>query len=431
MRRTSPRYRPDPITRFRRPTARRSSRLPAAGVFAACTLAVVALAGTGCRRASPDAGGSSAPSGDLVVHRGTFRGRALLTGELRAERAAKIDAPATEEWQLVIKWLEKDGTPVKAGQRVVEFDSSTLLAGLEEKRLAVISALREEEQEEARGAADVADKGLALEKARMALEKAEIDAAVPEELVSRRDFQDLQLKLEKARVEVVKAEDQLEAARKADRASLAVRRIAREGAQREARTAEDAIDRLTVTAPRDGIFQMAEHPWEGRTFQTGDSVFPGFALAFIPEPASLMVEASLVDVDDRSIGVGMPVACTLDAYPERGYAGKVVGISPVAQEPSRGSRRRAFRVSVTLDSVDEARMRVGMSVKVEVETAREPDVLLAPRAALDPGGALARARLANGRLVKVALGPCSAQDCVVVGGLTEGTRLEMFRKETP
>ena len=415
--------------RFRRPTAKRGSRLLARGLSVVCTIVIVLLAGTGCRRASPDAGGGSVPAGDLVVHRGTFIGRALLTGELEAERSAKIDAPPTEQWQLVIKWLEKDGTPVHAGQRVVEFDSSTLLAGLEERRLAVISALREEEQEEARSAADVADKGLALEKARTAAERAEIDAAVPEELVSRRDFQDLQLKLEKARVEVVKAEDQLDAARKASRASLAVRRIAREGAQREARTAEDAIGRLTVTAPRDGIFQMAEHPWEGRTFQTGDSVFPGFDLGFIPEPSSLMVEASLVDVDDRSVGVGMPVACTLDAYPERGYTGKVVSISPVAQEPARGSRRRAFRVRATLDSVDETRMRVGMSVKVEVETAREPDVLLAPRAALDRGGTRPKARLANGRLVEVALGPCSAQECVVVGGLAEGTRLGVLRRD--
>lgn len=417
--------------RSRRGTARRSSRLPARGLFAACTIGIVLLAGTGCHRASPDAGGGSPPVGDLVIHRGTFIGRALLTGELKAERAAKIDAPLTEQWQLVIKWLEKDGTPVHAGQRVVEFDSSTFLAGLEEKRLAVVSALREEEQETAQGAAGVAEKERAIEKAMTALREAEIAAAVPEELLSRRDFQELQLKLEKARVEVEKAENQVEAARKANRASLAIRRIARDGAEREIRTAVDAVAHLTVTAPRDGVFQVAEHPWEGRRFQTGDTVWPGFDVGFIPEPSNLVVEASLVDVDDGSVTVGMNVVCTLDAYPERGYTGKVVRISPVAQEPSRGSRRRAFPLGVALDSVDEARMRVGMSVKVEVETARRQGVLLAPRVALDPGETPPKARLADGRLLEVGLGRCSAQECVVVSGLTEGTRLGALRRDGP
>jgi multidrug resistance efflux pump len=349
---------------------------------------------------------------------------------VKAARAVKISPPATEQWMVQIKWLEKDGTPVKAGQRVVEFDSTQFSSGLEEKRLAVVSALREEEREQARVAADVAEKDLTLDKARIALSKAEIDAAVPEELVSRRDFQERALKLEKARVEVEKAADQVQAARTAGVASLAVSRIAREGAQREVRVAEDSIARLSVTAPRDGIFQVAEHPWEGRKFQTGDSVWPSFGLAFIPEPSSLMVECSLADVDDGSLAVGMPVVCALDAYPEGGYPGRVTEISPVAQEPARGSRRRAFRVEVALDTVDETRMRVGMSVKVEVEAERRASVLLAPRAALDLTQRPPKARLVGGRLADVGLGPCSAQECVVVGGLADGTRLASLRGAT-
>ncbi len=402
-----------------------------AALFTTFTSVIVLFGGSACHPTPPGAGGGSVRAGDLLVHRGAFVRRVLLTGEVEAGRAAKISAPATEEGEVQIKWLEKDGTPVKSGQRVVEFDSSQFTAGLEEKRLAVVSSLREEEQEQARGAADRAEKELALEKCRIALEKAQIEAAVPQELVSRREFQERQVKLQKARVELEKAAGQLGAAHTATEASLAIRRIGTGGAEREVRTAEDAITRLTVTAPRDGIFQVAEHPWEGRKFQTGDTVWPGFDLAFIPEPSSLMVEASLVDVDDGLVTAGMPVTCTLDAYPERSYTGKVVGISPVAQEPSRGSRRRAFRVDVALDSVDEARMRVGMSVKVEVEAERRADVLLAPRAALDLGGGRPSARLAHGGPTAVALGPCSAQECVVLAGLAEGARLEALGGSEP
>jgi multidrug resistance efflux pump len=427
----SPRSRADSIGRFPGRAARAARECVCPLLFAACTATLVMVSGIGCRPARSTPGGGSVPGEDLRVHRGTFLRRVLLTGELKAARAAKISAPLTEQGQVQIRWLERDGTRVEKGQRVVEFDSSPFAAGLEEKRLAVVSALREEEQEEAQGEANRAEKELALEKARIALEKAKIDAAVPEELVSQRDFQERQLKLEKARVEVEKATEQLDATHQASLAALAVRRIARESAQRDVRVAEDAIARLTVAAPRDGIFQVAEHPWEGRKFQAGDAVWPSFGIAFIPEPSSLMVEASLVDVDDGTVSVGMPVVCTLDAYPERSYPGRVAGISPVAQEPARGSRRRAFRVEVALDSVDEARMRVGMSVKVEVEAERRAGVLLAWRGALDLSGRTARARLATGGVADVRLGPCSAQECVVLAGLPEGTQLAAIRRSAP
>lgn len=382
--------------------------------FAAVLAAAPGTVGCGRAQAAP---------GALVVRRGTFVRRLLLTGEVKAGRAASIAVPRTEEWQIQIKWLERDGVRVKAGQRVAEFDSSPFASGLEEKRLAVLRARRESEREQAAVAADLADKAFAREKCRVALEQAQIAAAVPEELLSRRDFQDRQLKLEKGGVELEKATDQLAAGRASGEARLAVQRIALETAERDVRTAEGAIASLVITAPREGIFQVKEHPWEGRKVQTGDVVWPGFLVAEIPDPASLMVEAVLVDVDDGLVAAGLSVRCTPDAFPELAYEGKVLAVSPVAQEPARGSQRRAFRVDVALASADSRTLRVGMSVKVEVEVERVPNVLLAPRAGLDAGAGTARALLASGRRVAVRLGPCSAQECVVLEGLAEGATL--------
>jgi multidrug resistance efflux pump len=388
---------------------------------------LVLVAGA-CGRAAArtDAGAAPGPE-DLVVRRGTFTRRLVLTGELKAGRAAAITVPRTNEWEVQIKWLEKDGTPVKVGERVVEFDSSPFTSGLEEKRLAALRARRELEQEQAQTDGQLAEKRFAVEKCRIALEKAHVDAAVLEELLSRREFQERQLKLEKARVELEKATDLLDAARTSAKAGLAIRRIARETANREVRVAEEAITTLVVMAPRDGIFQVAEHPWEGRRFQTGDTVWVGLAVALIPEPSSLMVEAALVDVDDGLAAAGMPVTCTLDTYPESTYKGKVLAVSPVAQEPARGSQRRAFRVDVGLEAVDVERMRAGMSVKIVVEAERRAGVLLAPRTALDLGGDTPHAFLQNGRAAAITLGPCSAQECVVLTGLAEGTRLAVRR----
>jgi HlyD family secretion protein len=352
-----------------------------------------------------------------------FVRRLILTGQVTAGSAASITAPRTEQWLVQIKWLERDGTPVKAGQRVVEFDSSAFLSGLEDKHLAVLRARRESEQEQATVAAYLAERTFEGEKSRIAVEKAQIDAAVPEELLSRRESQERQLKLEKARLELTKAMDQLAAARTSGEARMAVRRIAVETAEREVHAAEEAIANLVVTSPRDGIFHVQENPQEDRKLQTGDAVWTGLAVAEIPEPTSLRVEAMLVDVDDGLVGAGMLATCTLDAFPERTYPATVQAVSPVAHEPAWGSQRRAFRVNVALTSVDVERMRVGMSVKVEVEVDRRPAALLAPRVGLQIGAESARALLADGRAVAVVLGPCSAQECVVLEGLEEGTVL--------
>ncbi len=102
---------------------------------------------------------------------------------------------------------------------------------------------------------------------------------------------------------------------------------------------------------------------------------------------------------------------------------KVTDISAVAQEDNRNSLRRSFRVVVRLDQIDPARMRPGLSARVVVRREARRDALLVPRSALDFDGSSPRVRLAAGRSTAVKIGPCNAQECVVVDGLTEGQRL--------
>ena len=97
-------------------------------------------------------------------------------------------------------------------------------------------------------------------------------------------------------------------AARSDRANLVLNL---EKARRELQTAENAINALTLRAPRDGIVVLKDHPWEGRKLKEGDGVFVGLTLALIPDPASMQVTASLADVDDRKVA-------THDA-PARGY----------------------------------------------------------------------------------------------------------------
>lgn len=184
---------------------------------------------------------------------------------------------------------------------------------------------------------------------------------------------------------------------------------------------------MSLKAPRDGMVLVGDHPWEGRKLQLGDSVWVGLAVATLPDLSSMIVQANLSDVDDGRIAPGMEVVCTLDAYPNAPYRGQVTEISPVARESKRSPLLRYFPVRIALDKSDPEHMRPGMSVRVEVLGAEKKDALLVPRAALDFSGGKTRALLASGGAKDVKLGPCGAEECVVLGGLEEGARLRARR----
>jgi multidrug efflux pump subunit AcrA (membrane-fusion protein) len=359
------------------------------------------------------------------VTRGIFRSRVLLTGELQAVESSKIIVPRTPTWQMPIRWMEADGASVVEGQKVIELDNTEFSGDLEQNRLAESKALNDLMRKEADVAVDVADKEFRVQQALVHWEKARIDAEVPEPLRTRREHQEKQLALAKAAVELEKAKEELQASRKAAGAELEELRLALEQARYEVRVAEEAIEALTLRAPRDGILVVSDNRREGRKFQTGDTAFVGLALASIPELTSMQVEALLSDVDDGKIAPGMRAVCVLDTYPEERFEGVVVEITPVAKEQGRESRRRAFRAVIRLSRGDPERMRPGMSVRAEVLPPTRTDVLLAPRRALDLSGDRPVALLRDGSSVEVRLGPCSVSQCVVEEGLAEGQRLRM------
>jgi HlyD family secretion protein len=361
--------------------------------------------------------------GGIVVHRGAFVQNAVLTGQLDAARGDLIAVPPLPSWQTSIKWLVVDGSEVKSGERVVELDNSSFISDLDAKKQAVVQATQELQQKDAEWSADLQQKQLDFDKRESELAKATLEAAVPKEILSEREYEDRQMKLKRAGVEFAKARDVVRSQKHAiasDRDNLVLKL---QRAQRAVDTVQTAIDALVLRAPRGGIVVVRDLPWEGRKLQAGDAVWVGFPLALIPELTSLQVVASLADVDDGRIKIGMPAKVTLDGYPSLEFAGRVTDVSAVAQEDNRNSLRRSFRVVVRLDQIDPALMRPGLSARVVVRREARRDALLVPRSALDFDGSSPRAHLPGGRSVAVKIGPCNAQECVVIDGLKEGQRL--------
>lgn len=381
--------------------------------------AVLLLLASGCFSGYSD----DTPEPQLRVRRGAFTSEVNLAGELEAARGELLSVPPLPNWQTAIKWIAEDGAVVKAGDPVAELDNSALTSDLDSKRQTAMQATQELQQKESEWSADLEQKELEVEKKKSDLDKAILDAKLPRELVSGRSFEEKQNALRRASTEHEKAVDLLTARRTAVAAERQNLILNIEKTSRDIARAESAINALVLRAPRGGTVVIKDHPWEGRKLQSGDQVWVGFPIATLPEVDSMRVNAALADVDDGKIARGMPVTVTLDGYPNMQFQGRVTAISAVAQESRRQSLRRNFQVLVALDRVDPDRMRPGLSARVIVRREAAQSVLLAPRAALDFSGSAPRARLAGGEMKDVKLGSCNAQDCIVTGGLEEGTRL--------
>ena len=108
---------------------------------AACSAGRADPAGVGPAQAAPR---------DLTVRRGRFEDRFLLTGQLAAVHADHLVVPRIPSWQTTIRWMEDEGTVVKAGQRVVEFDTTAFAQDYGDKHLARDQARSDLDQAEAK-----------------------------------------------------------------------------------------------------------------------------------------------------------------------------------------------------------------------------------------------------------------------------------------
>ncbi|PYQ29423.1 MAG: hypothetical protein DMF56_10670 [Acidobacteria bacterium] len=360
---------------------------------------------------------------ELRVRRGPFVSELVLSGELEAARGDTLAVPPLPSWQTAIKWMVDDGSAVKAGDRVAELDNSELTADLDQKRQTLTQTLQEMQQSEAQWSADVEEKQLDAEKKKSDLDKAKLQASVPRDLLSGRQFEENQTALLRTKTEYDKSLDVVRSKRTqvaSDRQNILLRI---EKARREIARAEEGIGALVLRAPRDGIVVIRDHPWEGRKLQSGDPVFVGFPIALLPDLSTIRVNAALPDVDDGKIANGMPVTVTLDGYPSIAYHGHISAISAVAQESRRMSLRRQFEVLIALDRLDASRMRPGLSARVVVQRESKRGALLVPRAAIDFSGSEPVVHFTNGKTQSVKLGPCNGQDCIAIGGIEEGREL--------
>lgn len=349
-----------------------------------------------------------------------------LHGTVEAEHASAVVVPrilGQNVNALIVTRLVPNGTRVRAGDLLVEFDRQAQLDLALEKK-AEFRDLEEQvrkkqaEHEEQRAKDDTA---LKTAENALALARLEVDK---NELLPAIEAQKNLLKREAAEAEVAQLKRTYALKRDAARAEVRTLEVRRDRARRAWEHAEANAERLSVHAPLDGLVVLRSI-WKGGRMgepQEGEEVRTGLGLLDVVAEGTMRVRAKLNQADITDLRVGLPADIVLDAYPGRRFRGRLERIAPVAT-PGMSEKVRSVLATFSVEGRDPI-ITPDLSAAVDVRLGAWKGATTVPRAAVTWRDATAGV-LVDGTwrpLVIEALTPAYA---VIKSGLAPGERVSV------
>jgi HlyD family secretion protein len=276
-------------------------------------------------------------SGDIptaIARTGDVAVEVHAVAESRAARAALLSAGGIAGTLQIVEMVST-GTRVRAGDPVVRFDPAEQQYQLEQSRSELAQAEEELQKLNSDTAVKEAQHAIEILKARFALRRAELDLR-SNELVGK-------IQMEKNRLAFEEAERLLEQL-ESDAATLTADAQASRAALEEKRNksrfdveaATRSIDRMTLTAPFDGIAIAQENRDAAGGFmifgmtmpeyREGDVVQPGRPVAEVFDPGSLEMVARIAEADASNVSPGQKAKVTFHPDPGRTWSATVARI---------------------------------------------------------------------------------------------------------
>ncbi len=233
--------------------------------------------------------------------------------------------------------MASNGTMVKSGDVVAEFDAVTLRRTIQEKQSELRTAKAELTQGEAQSRITVEERQAAVEKGKFEVVKARLslgEVGLVSEIVAAR----AKLALADAEQRLREAEASLVSAKANAAADRQTRERRIDKVEAELALAQTRVTALHVKAPVDGTvsilpnfrasMQMGNSAPE---FRTGDRVWPGAMILELPDLSSVFLTARIDEADRGKLAVDQPATIRVDAIADRDYQATVSEISVLAR----------------------------------------------------------------------------------------------------
>jgi HlyD family secretion protein len=366
---------------------RRRGTIVVAGLLLVAGAAVAYTRWFGARS---DAGTVSAataiPSAEVI--RGELVDIVELRGQIRPLHSVDLLAPP-DAGQIQILKLVKDGDMVKKGDVVIVFDPSTIQMTLNQRSSDLKQA--EAQVDDAKAKQKLAEQQdlTDLQKANYDVKRAELDASKLE-IISAIDGEEAKLVLADAVQKAKQVQQKLDSDRASNLADLANIDQKRKKALLDVQHYQNAVSRLTLVAPAEGMVHLMPNWRAGGNFgqnappfKEGDRAWPMADIAQLPDLSALRITAHLDEEDRGRLHPGEAVSARVDAVTDKEFIGEVADISPLAKIDFSGGWPpvKNFDLVVALDRLD-TRLKPGMSVTERIAVQKIPNVILIPAEAL-------------------------------------------------
>jgi multidrug resistance efflux pump len=320
----------------------------------------------------------------------------------------------SSDFMMQLQMLAPNGSRVAKGDSVAEFDRQYMLLRLDDQKANV-------EQSENSMKASMANLEVTRKSydqqilaGRNLVQKAELDMrTIP--VRSAIDAERLRLALEEAKANL----KQLEAAAKyvdiGERATLKVADLELSASKLELRRAQANADRMVLKAPMDGLV-VVQNTFRGGDFgaiQQGDQVYPGMMFMQVVDPSSMIINASVNQVDVQSLRLGQRAKVRFDAFPGLELPAHLVTIGAITKSAgTRASYKKEVAVRLRLDRLD-PRIIPDLSVSADVVLEEATGTTVVPAEALMSDNSVAGAQPKTFLMVRSATGTWVRRDVQV------------------
>jgi HlyD family secretion protein len=361
-----------------------------------------------------------------VATRAPFEVRLSVQGEMEAKTSSVVVCPDFDV-STKIGWLVEEGTRVKKGDKLVEFDTAEMEDNLESARSALEVARTKIEQNAAQLRLRLADAEAAIRGVELDLRMAKM-RVTESETVPLVDREEAKANAVRAEMAIEAAKSALETTRLQARAELQLLELEVEENERNVAKLERQLAQAVLVAPTDGLTILAER-WDGK-IKVGTQPWSGSPLVTLPDLGAMQAVAWVHEVDSPRVALGQTALVVMDAHPASPVEGTVAKVADLAV--ARGEDQiKHLKVTLELSETNE-KMKPGMTVRANLLVEARPDALSVPIEAVheaDGERYVHLAGLAGWSRQEVVLGPRNDTHVVVEQGLEDGAVVALVDPE--
>ena len=287
------------------------------------------------------------------------------------------------DFMMQLQTLAPNGSRIAKGEPVAEFDRQNMLTRLDDQKASVDQS--ENSMKSSIANLEVTRKSYDQQilAGRNLVEKSELDMrTVP--VRSAIDSERLRLALEEAKANLKQLQEAARYVDVGEKATIKVADLELAAAKLELRRAQANADRMIITAPMDGlvVVQTAYSGGEMKPIQQGDQVFPGMMFMQVVDPSSMIINASVNQVDIQNLRLGQRARVSFDAFPGLVLPAHLVTIGAITKTSGmRGSFKKEVAVRLRLDKLD-PRIIPDLSVSADVVLEETDSATVVPAEAL-------------------------------------------------